>query len=163
MSPDDRAKLAEQQAALVDALAGRSAAPDGFHAQHIATAAASLLAKRRRGVEKTWPGLAASLGERFRSVFADYARHHPIPADGPAGDGRHFARHLRTLGLLSDAARVQLLLAEMGRWPIAFARLPARGALAIAFRTFGGTRWFTLPLVRIRRRDFSQPLSPPAK
>jgi hypothetical protein len=163
VSTDDRAKLAEQQAALVDALAGRSPVPDGFDAQHVATAAASLLAKRRRGVEKTWPGLAASLGERFRTVFADYARHHPIPADGPAADGRLFASYLRGLGLLSDAGRVQLLLADMGRRPIAVAYLPARRALAIALRTFGGTRRFTVPLFRIRRPDFSQPLSPAAK
>jgi hypothetical protein len=163
VSADERAKLAEQQAALVDALAGRSRAPDGFDAQHIATAAASLLAKRRHGVEKTWPGLAVSLGERFRTIFGDYARSHPIPADGPAADGRLFARHLHRIGLLSDAGRVQLLLADMGRRPIAVAYLPARGALAIAFRTFGGTRRFTVPLFRIRRPHFSQPLSPAAK
>jgi hypothetical protein len=65
--------------------------------------------------------------------------------------------------LLSDAGRVQLLLAEMGRRPIAIAYLPARGALAIAFRTFGGTRWFAVPFFRFRRPDFSQPLSPAAK
>ena len=163
MPADDRAKLAEQQAALVDALAGRSAAPDGFDAQHIATAAASLLAKRRHGVEKTWPGLAASLGDRFQTVLVDYARRHPIPADGPAADGRLFAHYLRQLGLLSDAGRLQLLLTDMGRWPIAVAYLPSRGALAIAFRTFAGTRWFSIPLFRFRRPDFSQPLSPAAK
>jgi len=160
---DDRAKLAEQQLALVDALAGRSPAPDGFDVQHIATAAASLLAKRRHGVEKTWPGLAASPGERFRTIFGDYARIHAIPADGPAADGRLFAHYLRKLGLLSDSGRVQLLLADMGRRPIAVAYLPARVALAVAFRTFGGTRRFTVPLFRTRRPDFSQPLSPAAK
>ena len=163
MSPDDRARLAEQQAALVDALAGRSLAPDGFDAQHVATAVASLLAKRRRGVEKTWPGLGESLGDRFRPVFAEYARVQSIPADGPAADGRQFARHLRRLGLLSDDGRLKLLLAEMGRWPISIAYLRGRRAVAVAFRTYSGARWFTVPLFRFRRPDFSQPLSPAAK
>ncbi len=163
MSPDDRAKLAEQQAALIDALAGRSLAPDGFDPQHVATAAVSLSAKRRRGVEKTWPGLVESLGDRFRSVFAEYARVHSIPADGPAVDGRLFARHLRRLRLLSDDGRLQLLLGDMGRRPIGIAYLPGRRALAVAFRTFGGATWFMVPLCRFRRPDFSQPLTPATK
>src|SRR5688500_9397725 len=73
VSPEQRKSLAEQQAALVAAQAGQAAPPGGFDAEHVRTAAASLFAKRRRGVEKAWPGLAASLGDRFAAVFGDYA------------------------------------------------------------------------------------------
>ena len=167
VSPEARSNLAEQQAALVRALAGESGAPDGFNGDHVATAAASLLAKRRRGVEKTWPGVAESLGGRFRSMFAQYARAHPLPAEGAYGDGRKFARYLRQANQLADDGRLQLLLAELGgRRPIGVALLPHRRAFVMAFGTFGGARWFTIPLPRLRRRrraDFSQPLSPAAK
>ena len=164
---EDRARLAEQQVALVRALAGQGDAPDGFDADHVATAGKSLLAKRRRGVEKTWPGLTESLGDRFLPVFNEYARSHSMPAEGHAADGRCFAQHLRRLGLLSDDGRLQLLLAELGRRPIGIAYLPDRRQIAIAFPTFGGARWITVSLPRWSRRDrradFSQPLSPAPK
>ena len=166
MSPEARSTLAEQQAALVRALAGQSGSPDGFYGDHVATAAASLHAKRRRGVEKTWPGVAESLGGRFRNVFAQYAREHPLPSEGAYADGREFARYLRKANQLADDGRLRLLLAELrGRRPIGVALLPHRRALVIALRTFGGARWFTIRLPRLRRRrdDFSQPLSPAAK
>jgi hypothetical protein len=161
MSPEDRAQLAEQQAALVRALAGQEAAPSGFDAEHVAIAAASLLAKRARGVEKGWPELTASLGPRFRAIFAEYAKGQPMPPDGT--DGRRFARHVLRRGQLSDAGRVQLLLAEMDRRPIGIARLPVSRNLVLALRAFGSRWLFTLPIIKRRPADFSQPLSPAAK
>ena len=161
----DRERLAKQQAALVGALAQGADAPAGFDRDRVATAAASLLAKRRRGIEKTWPGLAESLGDRFRIVFADYARSHAIPPEGPHADGRDFARYLRHLRLLSDDGRVQLLLAELGRRrPFGFTYLPDRGALAFAWRTLRGARRIVIGLPFFRRRaDFSHPACAPAK
>ncbi len=165
MSPEQRDKLAAEQAALVDALAGRSAPPAGFDPVRVATAAASLLAKRRRGVEKAWPGLAESLGDRFRRAFAEYARAQPTPADGSHEDGRLFARYLRHRGELSEDGRLQLLLTEL-RWyrPLVLSFLPRRRALVVAFLAFRRARWFPVPCSCLRRRaDFSQPLSPAPK
>ncbi|MGB7157098.1 MAG: hypothetical protein WBD40_03465 [Tepidisphaeraceae bacterium] len=154
----DREQLAKQQAALVRALADRSGAPAGFDQTHVSTAAASLLAKRRRAIEKTWPELAASLGDRFRETFDAYARAQSIPADGPVTDGRQFAHHLRRLGQLSDGGRLQLLLSEMGRRPVGFAYLPGRREIVVALRFGRGARRFSLRCPGLRRTDFSQPL-----
>jgi hypothetical protein len=156
MSVEQRQQLAEQQAALVRALAGEANPPDGFDAGNVGTAAAALLVKRRRGVEKTWPGVAESLGDRFPKLFADYARSRSIPPGGHGADGRHFAQYLRRLGLLSDAGRIQLLLAQMGGGPIGVAYLPEARRIVIAYKCFDGVRRFTLPWIfrsRFARRQ----------
>jgi hypothetical protein len=161
VSVDDRSKLAAEQAALVESLAGRSPAPTGFNAEHVATAAASLLAKRRRGVEKTWPGLAASLGDRFHAVFAEYASACPLPADGSHADGRHFARCLRRRDLLDDDGRLQLMLAAIGRWRrLGVTYLPGRRELVIAISTFSGTKWTSIRMPRFRRTQAPEPFEP---
>ena len=165
MSPEERRNLAEQQAGLVRGLAGQSGLPAGFNRNHLATAAASLLAKRRRGVERTWPGLAESLGDRFRQVFAQYARSHPLPAEGAHADGREFAHYLLQTNALADDGRLQLFLAELGpRRPVGIAFLPGQRALVIAFSLVArdGLR-FASRDDRRGHADFSQPVSAAAK
>ena len=162
MSDDPRTRLAAEQAALAASLARRSPAPAGFNADHVATAAASLLAKRRRGVEKTWPGRAASLGDRFHAVFAEYASAYPLPADGPHADGRQFARYLRRLDLLDDDGRLQLMLAELGRGrPVGITYLPGRREVVVAVLTFSSARWTSIRMPRIRRTRSPEQFGPP--
>jgi hypothetical protein len=131
----DRQSLADQQARLVAALTAGAAPPAAFDPAQLSAAVRSLYRKRARAVAKTWPALAASLGDRFDDLFAAYAIAHPLPVDGALADGHVFADHLRRANELPDPARVELLLHQTTRgWPIRLARLRDAHRLALALR-----------------------------
>ena len=73
-----RARLAEAQAALTRALAQGTPVPAGFDIERVQEAARALLSKRRRWLERTWPRLAAALGDTFRARFEAWARNNPM-------------------------------------------------------------------------------------
>src|SRR5262245_14959244 len=101
--PDARARLAAQQPELVRALTGQAPAPADFDQARLGATAQALVTKRAQAVARTWPGLAAGLGERYRERFELFAKHWPLPHEGgPLADGRTFARMLARLGELSD-------------------------------------------------------------
>jgi hypothetical protein len=102
------------QAALVGALTGGAAPPEGFDTARLAAAARSLAGKRRRAAARAWPNLAASLGDRFRERFAAFAAETLLPRwGGPLADGFAFARWLKARGELPDAGRLELFGAEL--------------------------------------------------
>ena len=113
MSIEARERLAHQQSELVFALAGQRPPPAAFDPEQVLAAARSLAVKRRRSVARAWPGLAASLGERFAAYFDDYAGAIPLPSrGGPLADGRAFLRWLPT-SEQSDAIRIEVLTVDL--------------------------------------------------
>ena len=116
MSDDARARLAARQAELVAALVGQGAAPPGFDAQRVQSAATALAIKRLRGVLRAWPTLAAALGNRFAERFHEYAKIHPLPlTGGPLMDGRMFVRHLSAMESIPNDVLLQALEFDL-RW-----------------------------------------------
>ena len=123
MPSDARERLAEQQRLLVECLTGGSTAPKGFDARQVATAAHSLLRKRARGVARTWPALARSLGDEFGDQFAGYAMTHDQPAAGYQLDGEQFVLWLSRQVTLSNDARIEWLRrGAMRGWPVKISR-----------------------------------------
>jgi hypothetical protein len=109
-----RERLAEAQAALVRALARGASVPAGFDAERVQAAAGTLISKRRRWVERTWPQLAAALGDSFRSRFEEWARENPMEVEANGFvDGRKFAQALLSRQEFPDAARQELLSFEL--------------------------------------------------
>jgi hypothetical protein len=132
-APSARERLAEAQAALVRALAQGASAPTGFDAERVQAAAAELLSKRRRWVQRTWPRLAAALGESFRSRFEAWARENPMELEAsPLVDGRRFAGALLATKEFPDAAREELLFFELNYRLTEQGLVPRRG---LALRT----------------------------
>jgi hypothetical protein len=142
--PEIREKLAGEQADLVRALAGQATAPDGFDAKLVNIAAASLMNKRLRTVARAWPRLHESLGEEpFRQAFLEFAVDRPLPKSAsPYDDGLAFARWHSRDHRLTDAARLELLAAEMMICRIRIARLYESRRRVIALR---------IPFIGVRR------------
>jgi hypothetical protein len=153
--PDARARLAQQQAALVRALVAQGEPPAGFAEDRVRLAARSLVNKRLREVARAWPALVEALGDRFGPRFTAFAQSTPPPGDGgPMADGRAF---LPTLSAdeLTDDLRLAAVWADLGRsrWPsVRLAWLRGSGRLAVGARLpWLGLRVTTLPLPRVTR------------
>ena len=143
--------LADQQAALLAALAGNGPVPAGFDAARVRAAADALAFKRARAVAKTWPSLRAMLGDAFRERFAAYAATTPLPLHGgPLADGRGFAHFLANRVQLSDEAKLQVLSIDTRyrvtgsglisrRWPSVHAAWLRNSDCAVV--TFGTRCW----------------------
>ena len=135
-----RERLAEAQAALVRALAQGAPVPAGFDAERVQETARTLIAKRRRWVERSWPRLAAALGESFRSRFEAWAREHPMELESSSlADGRRFAEALLSTGGFPDAAREELLTFEL-RYHLTEQGLAARRGLTLSTIRVGSSR-----------------------
>ncbi|NTX38916.1 hypothetical protein HUA78_31165 [Myxococcus sp. CA033] len=111
-----RERLAQAQAELVHALGAGAPVPAGFDSARVLAAAQSLLHKRRRGVERAWPPLAAALGADFAVRFEHWARTHPMSVEPDAlAEGRRFAASLQDEGRLP--AQVSGVLMDFdARW-----------------------------------------------
>ncbi len=146
-----RERLARAQRELVEALGVGASVPAGFDVERVHEAAKSLLNKRRRGVERSWPALVAALGDTFRPRFEAWARRHPLGVEASAlGDGRRFAQGLLDTGDFPEAAREELFtfdvrfrLGEEGLLPrrgpgVLAARLGTPRRLFVALRLPGG-------------------------
>lgn len=81
MTQPQRDRLAAAQRELLDALLANGPVPAGFAPERIEAERRALLNKRRNIVAVLRPDVAAELGDRFRPLFADYARQHPKRAD----------------------------------------------------------------------------------
>lgn len=77
MTQPQRDRLAAAQAELLEALLSNGPVPAGFAPDRIEVERRALLNKRRGIVAALRPEVAAGLGDRFRPLFADYAREHP--------------------------------------------------------------------------------------
>jgi hypothetical protein len=169
MPVDTRVRLAQEQAALVAALAGYAAPPSGFDADRIHAAAVALASKRRRSVARAWPGLAELLGDRFAERFEAYAESFPLPrVGGPLADGRAFVRWLSALGELPEACRLPVLIVDLryantgdglvrrGGFVLKTAFLPKERRLVIGVRLpCLGEHWLSLPMGRYVRSPCS--------
>jgi hypothetical protein len=130
MLSDARARLAQEQARLVESLTAGGVAPPGFDLDRVAIAARSLVRKRARGVARLWPALAKSLGERFEDHFARYAVSQSQPVGGYLEDGERFAEWMMCEGALPDAGRREWLARRAMRgWPIRIGRGEAGGQM----------------------------------
>jgi hypothetical protein len=162
LSPEARARLATQQAALVTALVARGAPPPDFDRACLQAAAASLGHKRARAAARAWPALARTLGLRFDELFATYAAAAPLPRQGgPLADGRAFARWLAARRELPEAGRLQALAVDLRytgnsdglvprRWPTwRLTWLPqSRRLIAAVWLPWLGQHWLSIRLGR---------------
>lgn len=136
MSADDaRDQLSRDQAALVAALGHRGDVPSGFDADRVRLAADTLDNKRRKGVAKAWPSVAASLGAGFTETFATFAAGNPPHPDGPAADGNAFATWLDARRRLPSDAVPELLAAQLRRgFPLGFRLRRSGGRFVVGVR-----------------------------
>lgn len=123
-----RERLAQAQWALVQSLGLGAPVPAGFDAERVHEAAKSLVNKRRRGVERSWPKLCAALGDTFRPRFEAWATRHPLGVEASAlADGRRFAEALREENALPEAAREELFAFDVRYRPTEDGFVPRRG------------------------------------
>jgi hypothetical protein len=157
MSDEDRRQLAAAQADLLNALTGGAETPADLDPARVALAVRSLLKKRARAVERTWP--AAASAPDFDRKFARFAATRPDPANAGA-DGLAFARWLLREGLLHDAGRVELLTRIAWRgWPVRVMRTADGRGFWVAVRWWRiGVRSYA---VRWRASSSDVPTRPP--
>ncbi len=126
-----RARLAAGQIALVTALVAGGAEPAGFDPGALEATRRVLVDKRRAGVARRWPTLAAEpeFGARFRSWAAGR------PPAGAYADGVAFGQAHRDE--LSEDARVELLRARCVRRRLAVLVDRAAGGALLAVRAPG--------------------------
>ncbi|MGC4851727.1 hypothetical protein ACLQ3F_31230 [Micromonospora sp. DT15] len=108
--PTPRVGLAERQAELVAALVAGGEPPAGFAPGPLAATRAALLRKRAGEVARHWPLLAAGLGARWSTTFAEWAARRPTA--GSLRDGWDLARALRAQQALPPAAAEELAVRE---------------------------------------------------
>ncbi|GAB2589024.1 hypothetical protein Aab01nite_42160 [Paractinoplanes abujensis] len=105
--------LADQQAALVEALTAGAPVPPGIDAARFEAARVALLRKRAGEVARQWPLLAAAFGPQWKPEFASWAA--TRPTRGSLRDGWDMARDLAARGSLPTAAAVELAEREAAR------------------------------------------------
>ncbi len=141
-----RERLARAQRELVEALGVGAPVPAGFDVERVHEAARSLLNKRRRGVERSWPALVAALGDTFRPRFEAWARGHPLGVEASAfGDGRRFAQGLLDEGAFPEAAREELFSFDV-RFRLGEDSLVPRSGLGVRAARVGTPRRLLLAL-----------------
>jgi hypothetical protein len=152
--------LASRQADLVRALAGDGAVPAGFDFDRLQACRGALAQKRATAVARAWPALARELGDRFTSLFAQYAEQGGLPArGGPLADGLWFVRFLAGNVSPGPGTRLERLAVELRFRSVAEGLVARRGLsfagavvadprrVCLAVRWAGwGERWFSLPL-----------------
>ena len=157
MSQALRDTIRDRQADLLRTLVHQRPAPKGFDEAMFRESASSLANKRRHAVKATCPKLAAQLGERFHSLFSEFAKSNGIPAfGGPVADGRAFARYVATIEPLSVEAKLEALAIDLkfeayaqGLFPrqgffIGIVKLdpPKHYAIAVRIPWIGERWWF---------------------
>ncbi|MEV6579613.1 DUF692 domain-containing protein [Streptomyces sp. NPDC051582] len=100
-----RARVGEEQGALLAALVAGAQAPEGFDRERVRVQARALAAKRAGVVAKLAPELPGILGGEapYREAFVGYARSRPMTA-GYRRDALDFAEHLLIRDLPADPA-----------------------------------------------------------
>ena len=137
--PADRARYADQQAALLRALQTGQTPPPGFADDDLTAASSALLDKRMRAVAQRWPGLGHALGTDFPVLFERYAHDVPPPVAGAGlADGYAFATSLDPTRLTDDA-RTELLLAR-ALLKLHGARVVPRRGIFLATKVLAGPR-----------------------
>ena len=148
--------LAEQQTALMAALSGQGAMPEGFRHDRLEAARRALARKRMRAAGQAWPALMQLLDESFPHAFTRYARETRLPQEGgPLADGRAFVAWLGKSQSLTDEIHLQALQFDLfnqrhaqgwrpRRWPhAAWVWLPQRRRWVVGVRVPGWIHWRT--------------------
>lgn len=105
----DRSALLEAQAALLASLVDGAPVPEGFDVEAVKELSGSLSHKRARTAALVWPRLAACLGARFSTFFAEHVAPTPLlHLHGPLADGWRLAEVCEAQRLLDDAATDEL-------------------------------------------------------
>ncbi|MFF3650627.1 DUF692 domain-containing protein [Streptomyces sp. NPDC002181] len=101
--PRKRARVGEEQGALLAALVTGAEVPEGFDRERVGVQARALAAKRAGVVAKLAPELPGILGGEapYREAFLGYARSRPMTA-GYRRDALDFAEHLLIRDLPAD-------------------------------------------------------------
>ncbi|MFE5768349.1 DUF692 domain-containing protein [Streptomyces sp. NPDC056485] len=101
--PRKRARVGEEQGALLAALVAGAEVPEGFDRERVGVQARALAAKRAGVVAKLAPELPGILGGEapYREAFLGYARSRPMTA-GYRRDALDFAEHLLIRDLPAD-------------------------------------------------------------
>lgn len=130
-----RDELARQQAELVAALVDGGPPPPGVDGDRLRVAAAALLEKRGRAIERTWPRLAMALATAWPEELGRHLHERPgPPPSGALGDGRSLARVLAREGRLPWEGRLELLGVDLRyRWTRDGRRLPRGSGLRLAW------------------------------
>lgn len=141
----DRDAHGARQALLLGSLLRGEGFPEGFDPRLTAAASAALRRRRARMVAKAWPALEQALGEDFQALFERHANGAAPIGGGARGDGARFVRGLPAGVVLTDAARVELLVhrARLARGPFAIVATRLRETprvLACVRLPFAGTR-----------------------
>ncbi|MGW6406197.1 DUF692 domain-containing protein [Streptomyces vinaceus] len=110
--PRQRARVGEEQGALLSALVAGAEAPEGFDAERVRVQARALAAKRAGVVAKLAPELPGILGGEapYREAFLGYAGSRPMTS-GYRRDALDFAEHLLIRDLPADPAARRRLTA----------------------------------------------------
>jgi hypothetical protein len=148
VSPADQATdqttagLAARQHALLAALVGAAAPPEGFDPVRLAAAATVLLHKRARAAGNAWPALRAGYDVRWWDAFQAFATHR-VPR-GALLDGWDLARAVPppTAQAAIELARCEARWHYPARGPVRRRRLPAvrRAPSTLVFQC-GGRIW----------------------
>ena len=140
MSSQPDRSLADAQAALLGALTGRNALPEGFAAPGARAMESVLLAKRRRAAAHECPSLPRELGEAFLREFDAYAGATPrSPREDAVDDAARFVQWLRRRGTLSRALGRSLLALRLRRGLPVRAMWVAEGRwLFLGYRSWDG-------------------------
>ncbi|MFF0219868.1 DUF692 domain-containing protein [Streptomyces vinaceus] len=112
VDPRRRARVGEEQGALLSALVAGAEAPEGFDAERVRVQARALAAKRAGVVAKLAPELPGILGggAPYREAFLGYAGSRPMTS-GYRRDALDFAEHLLIRDLPADPAARRRLTA----------------------------------------------------
>lgn len=149
MLNETRERQADAQSHLVASLMRGGDAPAGFDADDLSSASRSLVSKRFRLVQNTWPVFDATLGDRFAPLFDEYARETPLVIEAQGQhDGSQFARWLMKRRQLPDQCRLALLHVELRGIAqpqrgvcVRFAWLRERRRPALGFKFPGCAPW----------------------
>jgi hypothetical protein len=149
MLNETRERQADAQSRLVASLLRGDVTPEGFDTDDLSSASRSLISKRFRIVQNAWPVFDAALGERFPTLFGEYARETSLPTEAQARqDGCQFARWLMERRQLPDQCRLAWLhvdlqgVAQQRRGVCAkLAWLRERRRLAFGFKIPGRVPW----------------------
>jgi hypothetical protein len=146
-APQAIAELAQRQAAVVRALGQTGQPPPDFVEADFRVAGQSLARKRLRIVQKLFPQITQSLGERFEAQFIAYTSQNPLPSDGYA-DGIQLAGWLKSRRLFpcSDQAQLEYAMAKVNQgFPIRLVYLKNPRRFVVIFRLGRSTRMWSSP------------------
>ena len=120
-------ELGAQLEGLARAVAGTGPVPEGFDRRRVLVVRGQLLRKRARLVARSWPGLAAELGDGFADLVVPVLASRSFDRESePFEAGRVVAERLHREHCLGPLGAEELAKARRGRLRRAFRRAASR-------------------------------------